>query len=79
MVTILVSMLVLSSTATSYWGGNAKAVRDATDVGSGLLDQLAMLQSFPKWLVPLAFLGISLMSTWPKELNPGSPAKPHSA
>ena len=43
--------------------GNPKAVRDATDVGSSLLGQLATLQWWPKFLVPLAFLGIASFMT----------------
>jgi hypothetical protein len=55
---ILVGILVLGPTAASYWGGNAKAVRDGAEVGSVLLGQLTTLAWWPKLLVPLTFLGI---------------------
>ena len=63
MVAVLIGLLVLSSTASSYWGGNPKAVRDAADVGSSLLSQLTTLQWWPKFLVPLAFLGVASFMT----------------
>jgi hypothetical protein len=52
-------MAVLGPTASSYWGGNAKEIRDAAEVGSGLLGQLTTLASVPKWLVPFVFVGIA--------------------
>ncbi len=48
----------LSTTAASYWGGNAKAVRDAAEAGSLLLGQLQLLATTPRWLEPLIFLGV---------------------
>ena len=56
---ILVGILVLGPTAASYWGGNAKAVRDAAEVGTPLLAQLTTLAWWPKLLVPLTFLGVA--------------------
>jgi hypothetical protein len=63
MVAVLGGVIILSGTASSYWGSNAKAVRDAADAGSPLLGQLATLQSWPKFLVPLAFLGVASFMT----------------
>ena len=56
---ILVGVLILSPTAASYWGANAKAVRDAAEVGTPLLVQLTTLAWWPKFLVPLTFLGVA--------------------
>jgi hypothetical protein len=56
---ILVGILVLGPTAASYWGANAKAVRDAAEVGTPLLAQLSTLAWWPKLLVPLTFLGVA--------------------
>ncbi len=56
---ILVGVLILSPTAASYWGANAKAVRDAAEVGTPLLAQLTTLAWWPKLLVPLTFLGVA--------------------
>lgn len=56
---ILVGVLVLSPTAAAYWGGNAKAVRDAAAVGTPLLGQLTTLGWWPKLLLPLTFFGVS--------------------
>lgn len=56
---ILVGVLVLASTASAYWGINAKAVRDAAPVGSALLAQLNTLAWWPRLLEPLAFLGVA--------------------
>jgi hypothetical protein len=56
---ILVGVLLLGPTAASYWGGNAKAVRDAAEIGTPLLAQLTTLAWWPKLLVPLAFLGVA--------------------
>ncbi|MFQ5576782.1 MAG: hypothetical protein ACE5G8_07320 [Anaerolineae bacterium] len=57
---ILVGVIVLAPTAAAYWGGNAKAVRDAATVGSALLGQLTTLAWWPKLLLPLTFFGVSL-------------------
>jgi hypothetical protein len=55
---VLISVLLLSSTGAAYWGGNAKATRDAAEVGSLLLSQLSSLALWSKLLPPLVFLGI---------------------
>lgn len=55
----LIGLFVLSSTAASYWGGNAKAVRDAAEAGSTLLGQLQTLSVIPRWLEPLTFVGVA--------------------
>lgn len=56
---VLVGVIVLAPTAASYWGGNAKAVRDAAEGGSALLGQLTTLAWWPKLLLPLTFLGVA--------------------
>jgi hypothetical protein len=58
-VSLVIGVLVLAPTAVDYWGGNAKAVRDAADVGSSLLGQLETLAVTPRWLEPLTFLGVA--------------------
>jgi hypothetical protein len=63
MITVLIGVLVLSSTGASYWGDNAKAVRDAAEIGSPLLGQLTTIQWWPKLLVPLAILGVATFMT----------------
>ena len=55
----LIGLLVLTPTAMAYWGGSAKAVRDAAEAGTVLLGQLALLATVPRWLVPLAFVGVA--------------------
>lgn len=55
----LIGLLVLAPTAADYFGGNAKAVRDAAEAGSALLAQLNVLQSTPRWLEPLTFVGVA--------------------
>ena len=52
---------MLAPTAVSYWGGNAKAIRDAAEIGSPLLAQLVTLAWWPKLLVPLTFLGVAFL------------------
>ena len=56
---ILVGVLLLAPTAASYWAGNAKAVRDAAEVGTPLLGALTTLAWWPKLLIPLIFLGVT--------------------
>ena len=56
---VLVGVVVLAPTAASYWGGNAKAVRDAAEIGTPLLGQLTILAWWPKLLPPLTFLGVA--------------------
>ncbi len=55
----LVGLFVMMPTAASYWGGNAKALRDTAEIGSALLSQLGTLTTTPRWLEPLAFLGVA--------------------
>ncbi len=55
----LIGLLVLAPTAASYWGGHAKAARDAAEAGAALLGQLRLLQVTPRWLEPLAFFGVA--------------------
>jgi hypothetical protein len=57
---LVLGIVVLSSTASGYWGGNTKAVRDAAVAGSSLLGQLRTLAVTPRWLEPLTFLGVAL-------------------
>lgn len=61
--TVLVAIVVVSSTSSAYWGGNAKAVRDAAEIGSPLLGQLTTLQWWPKLLLPLAIFGVASFMT----------------
>jgi len=55
----VIGAFVMAPTAAGYWGGNAKAVRDAAEIGSALLGQLGTLTTTPRWLEPLAFLGVA--------------------
>jgi hypothetical protein len=59
MAVFIVGLFVLAPTATSYWAGSTKAIRDAAEVGSGLLAQLEVLNTIPRWLEPRAFLGVA--------------------
>ena len=56
---ILINVLILSPTGAAYWGGNAKAARDAATVGSTLLGQLTTLAWWPKLLAPTIFFGVA--------------------
>lgn len=56
---LIIGIFVLTPTAIDYWGGSAKTVRDAAEVGSGLLVQLNTLTVIPRWLTPLTFLGVA--------------------
>lgn len=58
-VSFVLGPFVLAPTAVSYWGENAKATRDAAEAGSSLLSGLQTLQSMPRWLEPLTFLGVA--------------------
>jgi hypothetical protein len=58
-ISFLIGLLVLAPTAADYFGGNAKAIRDAAEAGSALLAQLNVLQYTPRWLEPLAFVGVA--------------------
>lgn len=59
----VIGLLTLSATAAEYFGSNAKAVRDAAEAGSVLLGQLQTLTVTPRWLEPLAFLGVAAFMT----------------
>ena len=63
LVSFIIGLTVLAPTAVSYFGSNAKTVRDAAMVGSELLGQLETLQSIPAWLQPLTFLGVAAFMT----------------
>jgi hypothetical protein len=56
---LIIGLVVLAPTASSYWGESAKAVRDAAEVGTTLLGQLQTLNTTPRWLEPLTFLGVA--------------------
>lgn len=58
-VSFIIGLFVLAPASLDYWGGNAKAVRDAAGAGSVLLDQLETLSVTPRWLEPLTFLGVA--------------------
>jgi len=63
MISVLIGILILSPTAVSYWGGNAKTVRDAAEIDSPLISQLTTIRWWPKFLIPLAILGIAAFMT----------------
>ena len=63
LISFLIGLVVLSTTAAGYWGGNAKAVRDAAEAGSALLGRLQTLTVTPRWLEPLTFLGVAAFMT----------------
>jgi len=56
---IVIWAAVFSPTAVSYWGGNAKAARDAAEIGSVLVASLSNLAFWSKFLPPLVFLGVA--------------------
>lgn len=56
---LIVGLFVLTPTTISYLGGNAKTLRDAAEFGSPLLVQLKTITATPRWLEPLAFLGVA--------------------
>ncbi len=56
---LLVSVSLLGPTGAAYWGGHAKSVRDAAEVGSALLGNLTTLAWWPKLLLPLTILGVT--------------------
>ncbi|MDA0770545.1 MAG: hypothetical protein O2821_10005 [Chloroflexi bacterium] len=51
--------IALAFTSGDYYA-NSKAVRDAAEAGSGLLSQLGNIKATGAWVMPFAFLGISL-------------------
>ncbi len=63
LVSFLIGAFVLAPTAASYWGGSAKVVRDAAEAGSTLVAQLGVQAATPRWLEPLAFLGVAFFMT----------------
>jgi hypothetical protein len=56
---LIVGLFTLTPATVGYLSGNAKAVRDAAEIGSPLLAQLGTLTATPRWLEPLAFLGVA--------------------
>ena len=50
--------LVLAVMSGSYYA-NSKAVRDAAEVGTGLLSQLGSIEAVTDWVLPFTFLGIA--------------------
>ncbi len=56
---LIILVAVLAPTGAAYWGGQAKAARDAAEAGSLLQSQLATLASTPKYLAPLVFTGVA--------------------
>lgn len=56
---LIVGLFVLTPTTVDYLSGNAKAVRDAAEFGTPLLAQLKTITTIPRWLEPLAFLGVA--------------------
>ncbi len=56
---LIVGLFVLTPTTVDYLSGNAKAVRDAAQFGTPLLAQLTTITAIPRWLEPLAFLGVA--------------------
>ncbi len=63
-VLLIIGVFVLVPTAADYWGGNAKAVRDAADAGSSLIGQLGTLAVTIRWLEPLTFFGCCGFHGW---------------
>ena len=62
-IAVLIGVVVISSTAADYWGGNVKAVRDAAAAGSGLLGQLTTIQAVPK-AIQIIIITISGTYIW---------------
>jgi hypothetical protein len=56
---LIVGLFVLTPTTVDYLSGNSKAVRDAAEFGTPLLAQLKTITTIPRWLEPLAFLGVA--------------------
>jgi len=51
--------IVLAIMTGDYYS-NSKAVRDAAEAGTGLLSQLGSIEAVRDWVLPFAFLGISM-------------------
>lgn len=56
---IVVLVALLAPTGAAYWGGTAKATRDAAEIGSSLLGQLTILAWWPKLLKPFLVFGVA--------------------
>ena len=56
---VVVLGLIVSSTGAAYWGGNAKAARDAAAAGSFLVSQLTTLAVWKHIVPPLLILGLA--------------------
>ncbi len=52
---VYIALAVMSG---SYYA-NSKAVRDAAEVGTGLLSQLGSIEAVKDWVLPFTFLGIA--------------------
>lgn len=51
--------IALAATAGDYYS-NSKAARDSADAGSAILSQLGSIQATKDWVLPFAFLGVSM-------------------
>ena len=56
---LVVLGFIVSPTGAAYWGGNAKAARDAAATGSFLVSQLSTLALWKHIVPPLLILGIA--------------------
>ena len=56
---VVVLGLLVSPTGAAYWGGNAKAARDAAAGGSFLVSQLSTLALWKHIVSPLLILGVA--------------------
>ncbi len=56
---LIVGLFVLTPTTIDYLSGNGKTARDAAELGAPLLAQLKTITAVPRWLEPLAFLGVA--------------------
>lgn len=59
LISFTIGTFTLAPTAVDYFGGNAKAARDAAVTGSDLIGQLVQLTATGRWLKPLTFLGVA--------------------
>ncbi len=55
---VTIIWVVLAVVSNDYYS-NSKAVRDAAEIGSGVLSQLSSIQATKAWLLPLEILGIA--------------------
>ena len=51
--------IVLAIMTGDYFS-NSKAARDAAEAGTGLLSQLGSIEAVKDWVLPFAFLGVSM-------------------